>query len=114
LRYKNQRNIFAGSCIGVFAQRYYGMEYTKEICKLMARLLLDWQSAAKVMIGETPDSSEDLDFDFYGWVIYHDPHAGLAQNVFLGRWLGVAHSVGQAMTYWVLKSNGYVIARSNP
>jgi hypothetical protein len=88
------------------------MEYTKEIRKLMARPTLDWHSAAEVMKGETPDSSEYLDFDFYGWVKYHDPHAGLAENVFLGRWLGVAHSVRQSMTYWILKPNGYVIACS--
>jgi hypothetical protein len=88
------------------------MKYTKEIRKLMARPSLDWRSAAKVMTGETPDFSEYLDFDFYGWLKYHDPHAELAENVFLGRWLGVAYSVGQAMTYWVLKPNGYIIARS--
>jgi hypothetical protein len=45
-------------------------------------------------------------------VKYHDPSWGLSDNVFLGKWLGVAHNVGQAMTYWVLKSNGYVITRS--
>jgi hypothetical protein len=66
----------------------------------------------EVMTGETPDSLEYLEFDFYGWVKYHDPHMGLADNVFLGRCLGVAHSVSQAMTYWMLKTNGYVIARS--
>jgi hypothetical protein len=50
----------------------------------------------EVMTGETPDASEFLVFDFYGWVKYHDPHTGLADNVFLGKWLGVAHNVGQA------------------
>jgi hypothetical protein len=88
------------------------MEYTKEIRKLMARPSLDWRTSAEVLTGETPDSSEYLNFDFYGWVKYHDPVAGVADNVFLGRWLGVAHSIGQAMTYWILKDNGYVVARS--
>jgi Reverse transcriptase (RNA-dependent DNA polymerase) len=90
----------------------YGMEYTKEIRKLMARPSLEWRTATEVLTGETPDASEYLNFDFYGWVKYYDPSAGLADNVFLGRWLGVAHNVGQAMNYWILKSNGYVIARS--
>jgi hypothetical protein len=88
------------------------MEYTKEIRKLMARPLLDWQSSMDVMTGETPDSSEYLNFEFYRWVKYHDPSAGVAENVFLGHWLGVAHNVGQTMTYWILRSNGYVIAQS--
>jgi hypothetical protein len=79
----------------------YGMEYTKEICKLMSRPSLDWHSAVEVLTGETPDISEYLNFDFYGWVKYYYPHIGLADNVFLGRWLGVAHNVGQAMNYWI-------------
>ena len=30
----------------------------------------------------------------------------------LGRWLGVAHSVGNAMIYWILKGNGMIVPRS--
>jgi hypothetical protein len=30
----------------------------------------------------------------------------------LGRWLGIAHEVGTAMTYWILKENGQIICRS--
>jgi hypothetical protein len=30
----------------------------------------------------------------------------------LGRWLGIAHEVGTAMTYWILKENGQVICLS--
>jgi hypothetical protein len=37
----------------------------------------------------------------------------LADDFVLGRWLGVAHAVGQAMTSWILKKNGCVIARSS-
>jgi hypothetical protein len=53
-----------------------------------------------------------MNFDFFGWVKYKDPNSGLADDIALGRWLGVAHSVVQAMIYWVLKSNGYIIAHS--
>jgi hypothetical protein len=73
---------------------------------------LDWRAPIEVLTGETSDSSEYTNFDFYGWVKYKDPNSTLADDVTLGRWLGVAHSVGQAMTYWILKSNGYVIAHS--
>jgi hypothetical protein len=40
----------------------YGLEYTKEIFWLS----LYWQSSLEVLTGETPDSLEYLDFDFYG------------------------------------------------
>jgi hypothetical protein len=30
----------------------------------------------------------------------------------LGRWLGIANDVGSSLTYWILKSNGMIIARS--
>jgi hypothetical protein len=45
----------------------YGLEYTKEIRKLMARPSLDWRSTVEVLTGKTPDSTEYLNFDFYGW-----------------------------------------------
>jgi hypothetical protein len=90
----------------------YGLSYTKEIRQLLARPNLDWRTPIEVMTGETPDNSEYTNFDFYGWVKYKDPNNGLSDDVILWGWLGVAHSVGQAMTYWVLKSNGYLIARS--
>jgi hypothetical protein len=90
----------------------YGLLYTKEIRQLLAGPNLDWRSPIEVLLGETPDSSEYMNLNFFGWVKYKDPNSGLADNISLGRWLGVAHSVGQAMTYWVLKSNGYVVARS--
>jgi hypothetical protein len=88
------------------------MEYTKEIRKLMARPTLEYHSSYEVLTGETPDCSEFLDFDFYSWVKFRDVKGGGENALSLGRWLGVAHSVGQAMTYWILKSNGYVVARS--
>ena len=33
-------------------------------------------------------------------------------NPKIGRWLGVAHRVGSALCYWILKENGSVLARS--
>jgi hypothetical protein len=90
----------------------YGLSYTNKIRQLLARPNLDWRPPIEALTGETPDSSEYMDFDFYGWVKYKDPNNGLEDGISLGRWLGVAHSVGQAMTYWVLKSNGSVVACS--
>jgi hypothetical protein len=62
------------------------------------------------MTGETPNISEYLDFSFYDWVWYKD-NAGLGENC-IGRWLGVAHRVGNLMSYWILTDTGRVIART--
>ena len=43
---------------------------------------------------------------------YHDIESYPKDSVKLGCWLGVAHSVGSAMTYWILKENGMIIPRS--
>jgi hypothetical protein len=43
----------------------------------MACTSLEWRTATEVLTGETPDASEYLNFDFYGWVKYYDPSAGL-------------------------------------
>ena len=61
--------------------------------------------------GETPDISEDIDFQFYDWVWYWD-HPGDEDSPHLGRWLGVSHRVGAAMCYWVLTEKGTTISRS--
>ena len=58
--------------------------------------------------GETPDISEYLDFGFYDWIWYKD-NAGLGENK-IGRWLGVAHRVGNLMSYWILTITGRVIS----
>ena len=60
--------------------------------------------------GDTVDISEYLDFGFYDWCWYHE-NAGLGPTK-LGRWLGVAHTVGVLMSYWILTVNSTVIART--
>ena len=59
--------------------------------------------------GDTVDISEYLDFGFYDCCWYHE-NAGLGPTK-LGRWLGVAHKVGDLMSYWVLTINCTVITR---
>ena len=58
--------------------------------------------------GETSNISEYLDFGFYGWVWYKD-NARLSKNS-IGQWLGIAHQVGNLMSYWILTEAGCVIA----
>ena len=90
----------------------YGFKWC---CEIMQRttnsnFALNGRTPYEVITGETPDISEYLDFGFYDWVNYKD-NAGIG-DTHIGRWLGVAHSVGNSMTYWVLTRNGDVLARS--
>jgi hypothetical protein len=53
------------------------------------------------------------EYDWYQPVWYYDGTGGLPEDKkALGRWLGVAHRVGQAMCYWILPIHGIPIARS--
>ena len=60
--------------------------------------------------GETEDISDYIYFVFYDQVWFHE-NSGLGEQG-LGCWLGVSHSTGGAMSYWILKSNGYVVSRT--
>ena len=71
---------------------------------------LDGRTPMEQITGETPDISEYLDFGFYDWIWYKD-NAGLGENK-IGRWLGVAHRVGNLMSYWILTNTGHVISRT--
>ena len=62
-----------------------------------------------MVTGETPDISEYLDFGFYDWCWYHE-NAGLGE-LKLGRWLGVSHRIGSAMSYWILTDKCEIMSR---
>ena len=62
----------------------------------------------EIITGITPDITEYLDFTIYGWV-YYRTDGGLGINE-IGRWLGVSHRVGPAITYWVLPKSGIPIS----
>ena len=89
----------------------YGLEYTSQIREWMARPLTHDRTPLELLTGITPDISEYLPFDFYGWVKYQDVRGGGTEND-IGRWLGVAENIGQGMCYYVLKENRKIIAQS--
>ena len=60
-----------------------------------------WES----VYGNQPDISEYLDFEFYGWIWFWDMGEKKAK---LGRWLGVNHYSGEALSSYVLKANGKI------
>ena len=53
-----------------------------------------------------PDISEYLDISVYDWVWFWDTGEKKAK---LGRWLGVSHHIGQALSSYMLKGNGQII-----
>ena len=61
--------------------------------------------------GFTPDISEYASFHWYQWVWYWEPTAAQTQK--LGRWCGVADTVGSGHAYYVLTIKGNVICRSS-
>jgi len=66
----------------------------------------------KMVTGNTPDISEYLAFEWYQPVYYFDQTAFPEQREIKGRWIGVAHNVGQAMCFGVLPQSGMPIART--
>ncbi len=73
---------------------------------------LEGRTPYEAIYNHTPDISSLCEFDFYEPVWYYEPNEFPEDKRILGRWLGEAHKVGQAMCYWILTSTGKPIARS--
>jgi hypothetical protein len=78
------------------------------------RFILDGIPPYEAVLGHTPDISSLVTFSFYEPVWYIEqttefPHPRRK----LGRWLGEAYDIGQAMCYCVLPLSGIPIARSS-
>ena len=43
---------------------------------------------------------------------YFDTAAFPEKRELIGRWMGVAHNIGQAMCFWILPKSGVPIART--
>ena len=91
----------------------YGWIYTRDIRKFLIRNSSNGRPPCKTIGDRRPiDTSEFMEFDFYQWVIYRD-HPNFPEDpVKVGRWLGITHKIGNAMTYWVLTNKGTIIPRS--
>ena len=91
----------------------FGLKHTARIRSHTARDSLEGRTPYEKLTGHTPDISELMEFTLYDWVKYYDPVAFPNKREFLGRWLGPADHVGQALCYHLLKDNGQIIARSS-
>jgi hypothetical protein len=68
----------------------------------MAREVTNKRTPMETTTSDTVDISEYTEFDFYGWIKFHDLDNDGSENE-TGRWLGVARNVGSAICYYVLK-----------
>ncbi len=94
----------------------YAGEWVAAIRSLTAHVnpTISDRCPTEAMLGDTTDISEYAQFDWYQPVWYIDPAATFPDHKRkLGRWIGVAHDVGQAMTFWILPKSCRVIARSS-
>ena len=90
----------------------FGLQHTARIRSHVARDSLNGRTPIELLTGHTPDLSDIMHFGFYDWIKFYDPVGFPSKREFLGRWLGPAEHVGQALCYYILKDNGQVIARS--
>ena len=88
--------------------------YVAELKCLTAQPLysLHGRTPFELVTGNTPDISEYIAFSWYQPVWYYDNTSFPEPTRHLGRWIGVAHTIGQAMCFWILPSSGVPIARS--
>ncbi|EEC44921.1 predicted protein [Phaeodactylum tricornutum CCAP 1055/1] len=91
----------------------YVAEYVSEIRSRTAHPLYDLKGRTPIehVTGETPDITEWLEYRMYQPVWYLDPGDFPEEKKLLGRWLGPAHRVGQALCCWIVPQSGRVIAR---
>jgi hypothetical protein len=93
----------------------FAAEYIANILCLTATPLakLQGRTSYEFIFGHTPDISEYIEFEFYDWVWYWESDAEYPEErKRLGRWLGVAHRVGQCMCYYILTETAKVVVRS--
>jgi hypothetical protein len=88
--------------------------YVSELRCVTAQPLysLHGRTPHELVTGNTPDISEYLAFHWYQPVYYYDSAAFPGERELMGRWIGVAHNVGQAMCFWILPKSGVPIART--
>src|SRR6476620_3839407 len=94
---------------------YFAAQYVADVHNICADSRLpDNMTPYQYLHGITPDISTYLQYTFWQPVLFLDHEAVWpATNERSGRWLGVAHNIGDAMTFWVLDDQSkQVLARS--
>ena len=71
---------------------------------------LQGRTPIEAVLGETPDTSECLDFGLCDWV-WFERDAGIGE-IELGKWIGVSKSTGSLMSCCVLPITGVPVSRT--
>ena len=88
--------------------------YVCYVLNVLSSATLGWIPPLQVLTGQTQDTSALFVCSFYE-PVYYDPHYDgfpSANNEELGRWVGVATHVGDALTFKILTPSNKVIYRS--
>jgi len=89
------------------------MLHAADILNHLAHVNLKNRTPTEVMFGVTPDISSLIQFHWYQPVFYYDRNASYPDSKEkYGHFVGVAHNVGDALTYKVLTDHDQVIMRS--
>ena len=107
LRKRWYRAIFRTNCPRALWN--YGLPHFARLMSLTATNAneMNGRTPLEKVTGETPDISQYLDFGWYDWVWYKE-NAGLDVPR-LGRFLGIADSSSNMMTFHVLPESGIVV-----
>ena len=107
LRKKWYRAMFRTNCPKALWN--FGLPHFSKLMQLTATYAanLNGKTPLEIITGETPDISQYLDFAWYDWVWYKE-NAGLAIPK-LGRFLGVANSASNIMSFYLLPESGIVV-----
>jgi len=91
----------------------YATKFALDVLNHSASKTLNWKTPLERAFGITPDISALIQFSFFEPIYYHDSTIAFPSSRELpGRFLGLAHPVGDALTYYVLTEANTVIARS--
>ena len=104
LRKRWYRAIFRTNCPKALWN--YGLPHFAKLMQLTASnaASLQGRTPLEVVTGETPDISQYLDFGWYDWVWFKE-NAGLDVPR-LGRFLGIANSASNLMSFYILPISG--------
>lgn len=108
LRKRWYRAIFKTNCPRALWN--YGLPHFAKLMSLTATHAtgLEGRTPLEALTGETPDISQYLDFGWYDWVWFKE-NAGLDVPQ-LGRFLGIANSSANLMTFHILPESGIPVA----
>lgn len=89
-------------------------QYVSELRCMTAQPLfsLHGRTPYELVTGITPDISEYISFSWYQPVYYLNNMNFPEEKENIGRWIGVAHNIGQALCFWILPKSGIPIART--